>query len=74
MSRCLGGEGEEGGEGGEGEEEGEDINVEYGALSVAVLTIGLILVVEVIRHRIDHAANGRVFAQAVLAAMYSERK
>jgi hypothetical protein len=52
----------------------EDPLVEYGALSVGVMTLGLILLVEVIRHKIDHEAHGRPFFQAVLSGVYSERK
>jgi hypothetical protein len=52
----------------------EDPLVEYGALSVGVMTLGLILLVEVFRHKIDHEAHGRPFFQAVLSGVYSERK
>ncbi|GAX10661.1 hypothetical protein FisN_14Lh170 [Fistulifera solaris] len=50
----------------------EDPLVEYGALSVGVMTLGLILLVEVLRHKIDHEAHGRPFFQAVLSGVYSE--
>ena len=44
----------------------------YGALSVAVLTLGLILCVEEFRHRIDHSAIGRPFFLSVLDGVYRE--
>lgn len=52
----------------------EDPLVEYGAISVGVMTLGLILLVEVFRHKIDHEAQGRPFFQEVLADVYSECK
>ena len=51
----------------------EPVRVDYSVLSVGVLTLGLILIVEVFRHRIDHAAVGRPFFKAVLEGVYSER-
>jgi hypothetical protein len=51
-----------------------DPHVDYSVLSVGVMTLGLILVVEVLRHRIDHAALGRPFFKAVLEGVYSECK
>ena len=47
---------------------------DYTVLSVAVLTLGLILVVELIRHQVDHAATGRFFFKTVLDGVYRERK
>ena len=49
------------------------VRVDYSVLSVGVMTLGLILVVEVLRHKIDHAATGRPFFKAVLEGVYSER-
>jgi hypothetical protein len=51
-----------------------DPRIDYSVLSVGVMTLGLILVVEVLRHRIDHAATGRPFFKAVLEGVYSECK
>ena len=51
----------------------EPVRVDYSVLSVGVMTLGLILVVEVLRHRLDHAAVGRPFFKAVLEGVYSER-
>jgi hypothetical protein len=48
--------------------------LDYTVLSVGVLTLGLILFVEVIRHRLDHAAHGRPFFKTVLEGVYSECK
>ena len=49
------------------------VRVDYSVLSVGVMTLGLILVVEVLRHKIDHAALHRPFCKAVLEGVYSER-
>ncbi|KAL7555715.1 hypothetical protein ACA910_009880 [Epithemia clementina (nom. ined.)] len=46
--------------------------MDYSALSVAVMTLGLILVVEVLRHRLDHWALGRPYCMAVLENIYAE--
>jgi hypothetical protein len=48
--------------------------LDYTVLSVGVLTLGLILFVEVIRHRLDHEAHGRPFFKTVLEGVYSECK
>ena len=48
--------------------------IDYTVLSVAVATLGLILVVELARHKIDHLAIGRPFFQTVLATVNSECK
>ena len=50
----------------------EEESLDYSVLSVGILTLGLILLVEVIRHQIDHSAHGRPFFQAVLENIYSE--
>lgn len=44
----------------------------YGAMSVAVLTLGLVIIVEAILHRVDMSALGKPFYQAVLDAVYRE--
>jgi hypothetical protein len=48
--------------------------IDYSVLSVAVMTLGLIMMVEVFRHRLDHAAMGRPFFTAVLEGVYAECK
>jgi hypothetical protein len=48
--------------------------IDYSVLSVAVMTLGLIMMVEVFRHRLDHAAIGRPFFTAVLEGVYAECK
>jgi len=47
--------------------------IDYSVLSVGVMTLGLIMVVEVLRHRLDVAAVGRPFFKAVLEGVYTER-
>lgn len=51
---------------------GDEEPLDYSVLSVAVMTLGLILFVEVIRHRLDHIAEHRPFFKTVLDATYSE--
>lgn len=46
--------------------------LDFSVLSVGVMTLGLILVVEVLRHRLDHAAEGRPYFTAVLENIYAE--
>jgi hypothetical protein len=48
--------------------------LDYTVLSVAVITLGLILIVELIRHRFDVAATGRPFFKSVLEGVYRECK
>jgi hypothetical protein len=48
--------------------------LDYTVLGVAVITLGLILVVELIRHRLDVAATGRPFFKTVLEGVYRECK
>eukprot|EP00542_Grammatophora_oceanica_P020144 CAMPEP_0194027918 /NCGR_PEP_ID=MMETSP0009_2-20130614/1952_1 /TAXON_ID=210454 /ORGANISM="Grammatophora oceanica, Strain CCMP 410" /LENGTH=1205 /DNA_ID=CAMNT_0038667123 /DNA_START=99 /DNA_END=3716 /DNA_ORIENTATION=+ len=50
----------------------KDTEIDYSVLAVVVITLGLILVVEVVRHRIDHAAENRSFFRAVLDGVYGE--
>jgi hypothetical protein len=52
----------------------ESVRVDYSVLSVGVMTLGLIMIVEVVRHKIDHAAGRRPFPKAVLQGVYSECK
>jgi len=58
----------------EEEEKTSGYRVDYSVLSVAVMTLGLIMVVEVVLHNLDHAAHGRPYFTAVLENIYSERK
>jgi len=46
--------------------------IDYNVLAVAAMTLVLILLVELIRHRLDHAAARRPFFQAVLEGVYAE--
>ncbi len=46
--------------------------LDYSVLSVGVMTLGLILCVEVLRHKLDHIASHRPFFKVVLDATYSE--
>lgn len=48
--------------------------IDYTVLSVAVATLGLILVVELIRHKLDSLAQGRPFFKTVLEGVNSECK
>ena len=45
---------------------------DYSVLAVALITMGLIVPVEIVRHKIDHRAVGRPFAKTVLDFLYSE--
>lgn len=54
--------------------EKEEEPLDYSVLSVAVMTLGLILFVEVLRHKLDHEAAHRPFFKVVLEATYSECK
>jgi hypothetical protein len=46
--------------------------VDYNVLSVAAMTLSLILFVEVIRHKLDHHASHRPFFRTVLEGVYAE--
>jgi hypothetical protein len=48
--------------------------LDYSTLSVAVTTLGLILFVELIRHKLETNAVGRPFFSTVLEGVYRERK
>lgn len=48
--------------------------LDYSVFSVAVFTLGLILVVELIRHKLDMSATGKPFFKTVLEGVYGERK
>lgn len=60
--RLLGGGGE------------SDLQIDYSVLGVLVMTLGLIMIVEVFRHRLDHAAKGKPFFSSVLEGVYTECK
>lgn len=47
---------------------------DYSILSVSVITLGLILMIEFARHKMDHFVKHREFARAVLDQVYEERK
>ena len=53
---------------------GAEAEIDYTVLSVGVMTLGLLLVVEFVRHALDQAAIGRPFFKAVLEGVYSECK
>lgn len=48
--------------------------IDYSTLSVAVTTLGLILLVELIRHKLEVNAVGRPFFSTVLEGVYRECK
>lgn len=52
----------------------EEVKLDYTIMAVMVFTLGLILVVELTRHFIDHKAETHPFVQSVLTSVYSERK
>ena len=52
----------------------EEEPLDYSVLSVGVMTLGLLLLVEMIRHQLDHRAEGRPFFKTVLEMVYSECK
>ena len=53
---------------------GAEAEIDYTVVSVGVMTLGLLLVVEFVRHSLDHAAIGRPFFKVVLEGVYSECK
>ena len=48
--------------------------VDYAVISVVVITLGLVLAIEVLRHQLDVAASGNIFFQTVVELMYRERE
>jgi hypothetical protein len=48
--------------------------VDYTVLSVVVVTLGLVILVEIVQHKLDHKAHGRPFFKTVLEAVYRERE
>ena len=53
---------------------GESFSVSYTIFSVAVLTLGLLMITEVILHTLDHYAKERKFFRQVLNTFYRECK
>ncbi len=53
---------------------GDDLVIDYTVLAMAVVTMALLLIVAVIRHRIDHLARGKGYFEDVLEAVYHECK
>jgi len=52
---------------------GEDpVKIDYNVLSVGAMTLALIMMVETIRHKLDHTARHRPFFHAVLENIYAE--
>ena len=51
---------------------GGGIELDYTVFAMAVLTMGLLLIVEVIRHGIDRMAQGHDFFETVLKTVYHE--
>ena len=52
--------------------EKDEGRLDYSVLSVAVMTLALLLFVEVLRHKLDSEAAFRPFFKVVLEATYSE--
>jgi hypothetical protein len=50
------------------------LSVDYSILSIAILTLGLLLVVELILHKLDELAKERKFFRHVLHTFYRECK
>ena len=48
--------------------------VDYAVIATVVLTLGLVLAIEVLRHQLDVAASGNPFFQSVLEGLYRECK
>lgn len=53
---------------------GESAGLDYSVISVVILTLGIVLVVEVLRHQLDVKASGNPFFKTVLELMYRERE
>jgi hypothetical protein len=50
----------------------ETLQIDYSVLAVLVMTLGLIMIVEVVRHRLDYAAKNRPFFKNLLDGVYTE--
>ena len=53
---------------------GDDLIFDYTILAMAIVALSLILVVEVVRHKIDNLAHGKAFFENVLETFYRERE
>jgi hypothetical protein len=53
---------------------GEIPVIDFTVLSMAVVTMSLLMIVAILRHQIDHLARGKEFFENVLEAAYHERK
>jgi hypothetical protein len=51
---------------------GEYQRPDYSVLSVTVMTLGLIIMVEFVKQKIDHMAHGKRYFTAVLQTFYAE--
>jgi len=58
--------------GGGGYKAKDAVRIDYSVLSVAVMTLGLIMIVELARHKLDHVAHHKPFLKAVLEGVYEE--
>ena len=52
----------------------DPIKLDFTVFAMAVMTMSLLLVVEVVRHKIDRWARGHTFFEAVLKTVYNECK
>ena len=52
----------------------EKRSLDYSVISVVIFTLGMILAVEVLRHKLDAAASGNPYFHTVLELMYRERE
>lgn len=48
--------------------------VDFTVFAMAIATMSLLLLVEIVRHKIDHIAKGKEFFENVLDAVYQECK
>ena len=48
--------------------------VDYAVVGVIVITLGLVLVIEVLRQKLDAATSGHSFSKVVVELMYRECK
>jgi len=48
--------------------------VDFTVFAMAIVTMSLLLLVEIVRHKIDHIAKGKEFFENVLEAVYQECK
>jgi|AntRauTorckE5430_2_1112549.scaffolds.fasta_scaffold02354_3 hypothetical protein len=48
--------------------------VDFTVFAMVIVTMGLLLIVEILRHKLDKIAKGKEFVENVLGAVYHERK